>query len=761
MRVVLAALVALAVAAGVATWQAPLLRDWRDARDASDLVPGLLQVAPDLQGAVSLGNGVYAQLTTGGLLVSRESATVFRSVDHGAPFTAALGHLEWLADGGTSGNGTGWTAHDGPRWHVREVVDHSLGNVTVTGRELQAASVRYTGRVFAGSPHGPLSRAFTLTVTRRTRDSRVLLDVDVPGVDAVALHAFRRNGYVYRGAGAQRGELLLRQGRYPVFTRSTDVGADLTASLAPLPVIFSSASAGFALDSGAYAVLDLRHGGRVDATSWQSRLRARLYDGTPVQLVTQHASDTALMPQLPVWATSGAVVSVRGGSKRVVDTALKLVGADAALAAVLVRDGGQRRRYPDWSRVVDRLAAKDVRVLTAVAPSLAVAPRQGGPDDEPQLLATARARGYLVSDPSGRPVLVRTPDPDVGSVAGELVDLTNPAAVRWYTGVLADRMRRERLSGWLVLGGDELPDDVRLAYGDPVTEHNAWPRRWAAITRQACAQSGRPDCLLLQATADERAAASIGAVGLGRQSADWSRGGLGGALAATVNAGLSGLTIAHSAVGGSRAPSGWWQRGGRTDELLERWTELETFGPLLVTDDGDHPADLPQVWDSPDRLDAFARLSRVFATLAAYRRATVLQASRDGLPVVRPLWLAEPGLIQTATGSEYLFGDSFVVAPVLAQGVRSVDVALPAGRWVELFTGVVHDVGPARSRTAGQPGSEEAPDPSTTLAAPEVVRVDAPLGRPVVLYRQGDREGARVRAALVASGLLPEPDPLP
>ncbi len=80
-------------------------------------------------------------------------------------------------------------------------------------------------------------------------------------------------------------------------------------------MIFSSASTGFALDSRAYAVLDLRHGGRVDATLWQSRLQARLYDGTPVQLVTQHSSDAALMPQLPVWATSGAVVSVRGGSR--------------------------------------------------------------------------------------------------------------------------------------------------------------------------------------------------------------------------------------------------------------------------------------------------------------------------------------------------------------------------------------------------------------------------------------------------------------
>ncbi len=95
---------------------------------------------------------------------------------------------------------------------MREVVDHSLGNVTVTGRDLQAASVRYTGRVFADSPDGPLSRAFTLTITRRARDSRVLLDVNVPGVDAVALHSFRRNGYVYRGVAPSAASCCCARG---------------------------------------------------------------------------------------------------------------------------------------------------------------------------------------------------------------------------------------------------------------------------------------------------------------------------------------------------------------------------------------------------------------------------------------------------------------------------------------------------------------------------------------------------------------------
>jgi alpha-glucosidase len=267
-------------------------------------------------------------------------------------------------------------------------------------------------------------------------------------------------------------------------------------------------------------------------------------------------------------------------------------------------------------------------------------------------------------------------------------------------------------------------------------------------------QAGRPDCLLIQSTADERTPAGVGSFDLGRQTSDWSTRGLGGALAATVNAGLSGLTITHSSVGGSTPSSTWWGRPTRrSDELLARWTELETFGPLLVTDDGDHPGSTPQVWDSPSRLAAFARMSRVFAALSDYRDAVVRQASRDGLPVVRPLWLAEPGLTQASTDAEYLFGSSFVVAPVVQQGQRSVAVALPPGRWVELFTGVEHEVGPARTR-ATEPGGGEAPDPATTLATPQQVSIQAPVGRPVVLYRAGDRDAERVRTVLVTEGVL-------
>ena len=55
-------------------------------------------------------------------------------------------------------------------------------------------------------------------------DGRVLLDVEVPGAAVVAIHEFRYAGYTYRGLGAQLAPAVLRDGRWPITTRSPGTG---------------------------------------------------------------------------------------------------------------------------------------------------------------------------------------------------------------------------------------------------------------------------------------------------------------------------------------------------------------------------------------------------------------------------------------------------------------------------------------------------------------------------------------------------------
>ncbi|GMA87593.1 hypothetical protein GCM10025868_28430 [Angustibacter aerolatus] len=426
----------------------------RAARDASDLEPGLLQVDDVARGAVSLGNGVYAQIGSGGLVVNRRARVVWRGVDRGSPVTAAVGRLRWRGGVGDE------------VLQADEQVDRSLGNVRLTGRRLEANAVVYTGRISDGDPLAAGALPLTLTVTRRVQDSRVVLTADVPGASAVAWHEYRRAGYAYRGLGAQPSAAVLRDGRYPLVPRRPVAGdgwvdrlnartdGSGAVTLAPVRFWLGSDGTGVGVDGSAHAVVDLRHAGRVDTTVWDETARLRVYDGRPTQVLAQHASDLPPVTPPPTWATSGALVGVHGSPDVVRRSVQRLLDADAVVAAAVVPDGGATARYPGWTRLVERLRDRDVRVVASVSPAFALRPRPGGPADEQRLLATARRQGWLVRTAAGE-ARVPVADVDRGTVPGALLDLTDPDAVEWYAGQAAGRLRAERLSGWVVEGGAE------------------------------------------------------------------------------------------------------------------------------------------------------------------------------------------------------------------------------------------------------------------------------------------------------------------
>jgi alpha-glucosidase len=254
----------------------------------------------------------------------------------------------------------------------------------------------------------------------------------------------------------------------------------------------------------------------------------------------------------------------------------------------------------------------------------------------------------------------------------------------------------------------------------------------------------------------------VGVLDQAEQNTDWSEhDGLPSVLPAKLTAGLSGVTQLHSGVGGWSSPSvPLMGASERSDELLARWAELEAFGSLLRSEDGAEPAAMEQVWDSSARAASFARATRLFAALAPYRRQVTATAAATGLPVVRPFWLEDTNARQAGADDEYFFGSSLLVVPVLHEGQREVRAALPAGRWVELFSGRTYSgppqARPTPTRTARQTPAPPVQDPDATLPPrPLAVTIPAPLGQPVVLYRAGDAAGEQVRALLDAQGLLP------
>jgi alpha-glucosidase len=224
---------------------------------------------------------------------------------------------------------------------------------------------------------------------------------------------------------------------------------------------------------------------------------------------------------------------------------------------------------------------------------------------------------------------------------------------------------------------------------------------------------------------------------LGDQLQTWDAyDGIKSTVVGMLSGGVSGFSLLHGDTGGFNAFA--IKLAGRTipviaraDELLMRWVELSAFTSVLRTHEGLNPSISAQVDSNQTVLRHFARVTKIYRALAFYRKAVIDEAARTGHPVVRALFLEYPDdPVTYALSQEFMFGSEFIVAPVLNPGRTRVRVYLPAGRWVNIWTGAV---------LGGPHGSW--------------VETAAPLGRPAVFYRQGSQVGAQFVRNLTAENL--------
>ena len=94
----------------------------------------------------------------------------------------------------------------------------------------------------------------------------------------------------------------------------------------------------------------------------------------------------------------------------------------------------------------------------------------------------------------------------------------------------------------------------------------------------------------------------------GDQLVDWSdEDGLASALLGMLAAGVSGWPLVHSDIGGYTSVDAVVTRlRPRSDELLARWAELEAFGVVMRTHEGNRPGGQPAGLRRPSSAEAFA-----------------------------------------------------------------------------------------------------------------------------------------------------------
>jgi alpha-glucosidase len=214
---------------------------------------------------------------------------------------------------------------------------------------------------------------------------------------------------------------------------------------------------------------------------------------------------------------------------------------------------------------------------------------------------------------------------------------------------------------------------------------------------------------------------------LGDQLQTWDEfDGIKTAVVGLLSGGISGFSILHSDTGGFVAAElKDYPVIARSKELLMRWMELNAFTALFRTHEGLIPSISAQVDTDAETLSHLARLGLVYKSLAFYRKVLVDEASKLGHPVVRHLFLHYPDDPNVhELRYQYLLGPEFLIAPVLDEGAESVNVYLPAGNWVHLWSG-------ANYSSSGKQ-----------------IEIAAPLGEPGVFFKEGSDAGAELVSKL-------------
>jgi alpha-glucosidase len=143
------------------------------------------------------------------------------------------------------------------------------------------------------------------------------------------------------------------------------------------------------------------------------------------------------------------------------------------------------------------------------------------------------------------------------------------------------------------------------------------------------------------------------------------------------NFGISGVPFTGADIGG--------YSGEPSPELFTRWIQLGTFIPLMRdhTENGT-PRQEPYVFR--EHLDTIRRYIRLRYRLIPYLYACFAEASRSGIPPVRPLFF-EFGKDYLDEQELFMLGSSILVAPVLREGAEWMDVTLPGRLWYGLRSG--------------------------------------------------------------------------
>ena len=360
--------------------------------------------------------------------------------------------------------------------------------------------------------------------------------------------------------------------------------------------------------------------------------------------------------------------------------------------------------WPDPTAMNKKLHAENVESMISVWPRFAPGSRYY---DE------ILNKGWFEHYAAGQPVTADEPTPGTAvnglpyDKAGSDIDTTNPEAARWWWNLIRDNIQAKGFDYfWADETEPDLPPDGAYLHAGPGAEvFNVYPLfHTGAIYDGVRRDDHGKRALVLSRDAYIGLQRNGAMVWTSDISPTWDT--LRRQVPTLLNDAASGIPYVGDDIGGWQylpqqhtpahpplvSPEGARAVVGHNEdypELYVRWFEFGTFTPTMRTH-GTREAN--EVWSyGPQAEPILEKFLRLRYALMPYLYSLGWQTHQTGAPLMRALWMDFPQDEKVLSGptatTEYMFGPSLLVAPVLHQGQTSREVYLPAGTdWYNYWT---------------------------------------------------------------------------
>lgn len=325
------------------------------------------------------------------------------------------------------------------------------------------------------------------------------------------------------------------------------------------------------------------------------------------------------------------------------------------------------KRLPNFDAMVKWLGAHDQKLVLWIAPFL-----QGN------MATEGTEKGYTLKGQ------VR---PSSGNNF-PMVDLSNPVAKQYWQDGVAKLLKRGVAGFKLDRGEENIPDDGQPNIFDGRTlreNRNAYMLMYAKAVYDVAKKYRGDDFVSMPRGAY---------TGTSQYSVNWggdvgtSKEGLRASIIAVQRSAVMGYSNWGADTCGYSGPITEW-------ETCARWLAFSAFTPIMEVG----PTKNVAFWNfpagpsyNPELIAIWRMYARVHEKLVDYGHAHAVIAHRDGTPIVRPLFMADPSAKAAwENWWTYMYGADIVVSPVWEQNKKTQTVYLPRGaKWKDAWTGRVY-----------------------------------------------------------------------